>query len=94
MSHLGKETANSDAILDLGERDQGLIWSHSETLNIAFERENRQIGSLQVVFSRQRVTDRRDASIFVITIGVIALILVEALATSALVRRTLSKPLM
>ena len=94
MTHLGKETVESDTILDLGETDEGFIGSNSETLNIAFERENRQLGSLQIEFSRHRVTDRRDTSIFVITIGVIALILVEALATSALVRRTLSTPLL
>ncbi len=93
MSHLAKEAPDSEAIQALDKSEAGIDWKNSDTLSTSLKRENSQTGSLQIVFSTQRITDRRNGAIFAITVGVIALILFEALATFALVQRTVSQPL-
>ncbi len=93
MSHLAKETPDSETIQAFDNKAAAIEWKNSETLSTPLKRENSQTGSLQIVFSKQRITDRRNGAIFAITVGVIALILFEALATFALVKRTVSMPL-
>lgn len=93
MSHLTQQAPDSEAIQALEKNEAIIDWKNSDTISTALQRENKQTGSLQVVFSKQRITDRRNGAIFAITVGVVALTLFEALATFALVKRTVSMPL-